>query len=345
MKTRFTAMAAELKRSGALYLPSSFWNQLNAVNESQLAKDGFENFKRTVNQNYFNWGPNSTDDNQLRNLSKLLAANPIGQSAGPVLEGDPRLINMFNQNMLDSPEKARIYVDFVGLLWRFASQEDPDRLTDRLSEPSLGNPIRIRLGGRLISQDLANSIRERNIVCMFAPASANARQVIAEIGAGYGRLGYAFIAASDCKYLVFDVPPALYISERYLSEVFPDKRVFRFRQFDRFASIEKELESADIGFFTGNQIELFPQEYFDVAISVSALHEMRSEQIANYLARMQFLTKGAIYLKNWRSWHNTADDVRINEDTFRLSDPWRAALERIDPVQDMFAEKIFVRRQ
>jgi hypothetical protein len=77
--------------------------------------------------------------------------------------------------------------------------------------------------------------------------------------------------------------------------------------------------------------------------SLSALHEMRADQIANYLSRMDSLTKKAIYLKNWRNWHNTEDDVRIDESTFRLPGRWRVALERVDPVQDMFAEKVFLR--
>ena len=342
-KQRIAAMADELRRGGPLYLPSKFWTNLNSVNEAQLAAEGFENFKRTVNQNYFNWGPNSFGDNQLRNLLRLWVVNPGAEPVLAAMSGDHKLINMFNQDMLDTPDKARIYVFFVGLLWWYAMQEDAGGLTSRLSEPDLGNPLEIRLGTRRISQDLANSIRERNTVCKFVRAASDRPQVVAEIGAGYGRLAYAFVAASNWKYMIFDVPPALYISERYLQAVLPGKKQFRFRRFERFSDIEAELRAADIGFFTANQIEHFPEGYFDISVSVSALHEMRADQIANYLSKMDALTAKTVYLKNWRTWHNTEDDVRIDESTFRLSSAWQVALERVDVVQDMFAEKVFVR--
>ena len=334
-------MADELQQANPIYLPSKFWTDLNAINKAQLADAGFENFKRTINQNYFNWAPSSFEDNQLRNLLGLWISNPSPTPVLATLEGDYRLINMFNKNMLDTSDKARIYAFFVGLLWWFASRDDVERLTFRLSEPIAGNPIRITLGSRIISQDLANSIREYSTIRNFAQVN---NQIVAEIGAGYGRLAYVFLMASKCKYLIFDVPPALYVSERYLSSVLPDRRLFHFRSFAKFSDIEAELATADFGFFTPNQLELFPPGYFDISLSVSALHEMRSEQIANFLSMISKLTTRLVYLKNWRNWHNTIDNVRIDEATFQLSDPWETVLTRVDLVQDLFAERVFARR-
>ena len=342
---RLREMASELERADEIYLPSKFWADLNRINTAQLEDAGFSNFKRTLNQNYFNWGPNSFDDNQLRNLLGQWCKAPDPAPVLATLEGDHRLLNMFNQNMLDTAEKARIYAFFVGLLWWFAASNDPDGLTARLSESLIGNPLRIKLGGRLISQDLANSIREYNTIRQFSGAEENNRRrmVVAEIGAGYGRVGYVFLKASNCRYFIFDVPPALYISERYLSAALPEKKSFRFRAFKTFGEIERELEAADVGFFTPNQIALFPPGYFDVSLSISALHEMRREQIANFMAKMGELSTKIIYVKNWRRWHNTSDDVLIDDTTFQLSDPWRVVLDRVDLVQDLFAEKVFVR--
>jgi putative sugar O-methyltransferase len=191
---------------------------------------------------------------------------------------------------------------------------------------------------------LANSIREYNTIRPFAGMDWTRRVVVAEIGAGYGRVGYVFLKAARCRYLIFDVPPALYVSERYLSAAIPEKKVFRFRSFGKFSEIEKELESADVGFFTPNQIALFPPRYFDVSLSISALHEMRREQIDNFMFKLGELTTKVVYLKNWARWHNTSDDVLIDETTFQLSTPWQLVLDRIDQVQNLFAEKVFVRR-
>lgn len=340
---RIEDMMAELNRAAPIYRPSKFWTDLNKINVDQLLGGGFDHFKRTLNQNYFNWGPASFEDNQLRNLLNHWHAAPGPTPVLAAIEGDHRMLNMFNQDMLDNPEKARIYTFFVGLLWWYAAQNDPEKLTTRLAEPEIGNPVHIRLGQNLISQDLANSIREYNAIREFGNTDSRKRMVVAEIGAGYGRVGYVFLKATQCRYLIFDVPPALYISERYLSTTLPDKKVFRFRSFTRFSEIEKELEAADVGFFTPNQMPLFPPRYFDISLSISALHEMRREQIDNFLGMMGTLTKKVIYLKNWTHWHNTSDDVVIDNATFRLPAPWRPTLERTDAVQNMFTEKVWVR--
>ena len=93
-----------------------------------------------MNHNYFNWGANRFGDNQLRNLLRYWAANPGPQQVLAALSGDHKLINMFNQAMLDTTYKAKIYAYFVGLPWWFAMQDNADGLTRRLSEPDLGNP-------------------------------------------------------------------------------------------------------------------------------------------------------------------------------------------------------------
>ncbi len=44
--------------------PSAYWTAFNRDNEDKLTLHGIENFKRTVNQNYFNWIQLSASDNQ-----------------------------------------------------------------------------------------------------------------------------------------------------------------------------------------------------------------------------------------------------------------------------------------
>jgi len=181
------------------------------------------------------------------------------------------------------------------------------------------------------------------VIRHFGNTEAPGQAVVAELGAGYGRLAYVFLAASSCRYLIFDVPPALYVSERYLAAALPEKRVFRFRSFARFGEIEAELKSADVAFFTPNQLALFPPGYFDVFVSISALHEMRRDQIEHFLRMMSTTTTRRIYLKNWSRWYNDTDGVSIDEQTFRLAPPWNMVLDRVDPVQDLFTERLYVK--
>jgi len=93
-----------------------------------------------------------------------------------------------------------------------------------LSEPQVGNPPNIRKGGRLISQDLANSVLEYQSIANVAKGT------VCELGGGYGR--NAFVTASLApvsKYIMVDISPAFGVSQEYLRAVFPDKRHFPFR--------------------------------------------------------------------------------------------------------------------
>ena len=44
------------------------------------------------------------------------------------------------------------------------------------------------------------------------------------------------------KYTIIDIPPALFISQWYLSNSFEDKKVFKFRDFDDWDSVKDDLK-------------------------------------------------------------------------------------------------------
>jgi putative sugar O-methyltransferase len=336
------AMFAEIERAPSIYRPSAFWEHFNRLNVGQLRQHGLENFKRTVNQNYFNWLPTEFSDNQLRNVLAAWAAQPDLLPLRVKIEDEPFLEGFFESNPLLDRDRRETYALFVALLCSFARRNDPQRLIDSLTEPDAGNPIRITLDGRPVSQDLANSVRERNTIVAASSSQAD-KPVIAELGAGYGRLGYVFQKTLACRYMVVDIPPALHIAQHYLSSVLPDRRVFRFRHIERFEDVEDEMEAADLCFLTPNQLELLPRGSVDIFVSISSLGEMRLDQIAHYLDLMSGLTRCAIYLKQWRVSTNTLDHLTVTRDAYRLPAGWTPVFDRDDAVQDQFFEALWVR--
>lgn len=338
---RIELMTTEIDRTDALYRPSDFWKMLNEANVKLIDEDGFENFKRTINLNYFNWMPNSFDNNQLRRLLTLWSQNPSSLPLRVTTPADRYTKSWEMKNWIETDDQRRTYAFYVGLLWWYTSSDDPSGLTRVLTEPSLGNPIPTTLDGRPISQDLANSIGEYNAI--HSTIELPATPVFIEVGAGYGRVAYVCLKARPCRYLIFDIPPALAVSERYLSMVLPDHRVFRFRRFERFEEIADELDGCSFGFFTPNQLALFPSGYADVAIAISALHEMRVAQISNYMELFSRVAKSGVYMKNWKTWHNPVDDIVVDGSLYDPGEGWRLALGREHPVQDLFKEKVFTR--
>ena len=77
---------------------------------------------------------------------------------------------------------------YTKLLWRYALMEDQLGCLKTCDEPILGSPLPIRYRGKVISQDLAISSLELNLMGRLIDFSRIGR--VAEIGAGYGRLAY-----------------------------------------------------------------------------------------------------------------------------------------------------------
>lgn len=336
-----TEMWEELLTGDPIYMPSQLWMDLGRHHTLQLQKYGMERFKRTVNQSYFNAvNAGNYDEPPLRPLLHHWLQNPrplkadIGEIdflSAPYLPDDIIRYEAFRNGY-------RLLVD---LLWNYLADHDPAGLADRLSEPDLGDPIPIRLDGKLISQDLAASILEHNVIKSHMPAGGGGKPVIAEIGAGYGRLGHVFLASEPCRYMVFDIPPTLFVSQWYLSTQHPDKRVFAFRRFEKFDEVRGEVEQSDICFFTANQLELLPADYIDCFIAIDNLQEMRPEQIARFVDLIADRTRQTVYIKNAKKWTNGVDRVTVGTDDYRLNGSWRTAAEQEDPVWTNYINLVY----
>jgi putative sugar O-methyltransferase len=337
-------MIREVESGPALYRPSSFWDSLGAVNRDMIHELGLSNFKRTVAQNYFNWLVISTRDVQFKSALKAFLKSPNLQ---PILNRMTPPILLRTTIKLEDHIGARelyVYKLFVGMLWEVATRQDWSGLSKDIEEPAIGSPIEIRRREKPISQDLANSIREYHAMLSAETMLAKQRKRVGELGAGYGRLGHVFLHEGRTSYHVFDIPPALHVSQWYLSRLFPNRKVFTFRHFDSFEEIREELADCEVAFFTPNQMEYFPAEYFDIFLSISTLPEMSPPQVRHYLQLMSRLSSKYIYLKQWSDWFNPADQVRYRKQDFDLDAAWRLCLDREDLIQPLFFERLWQKR-
>lgn len=336
-------MAAELMTGPEIYRPSAFWADLNERNRRQILDEGFESFKHTVNQNYFNWLIVGPRQSQSRQLLRRWLARPDPRPLLARLE-DGRDVQVRQDDVRPLRQRrARFWHGvFVALLWDFARRHGAAGRLDVLQEPFLGRPILVRHRGRLISQDLANSALELAAIEEALARRLAAGDRVVELGAGYGRLAWVILELTPgVRYVIVDIPPALAISQEYLGRLFPERRIFRFRHFDRYEKIAEELETADIAFLTPNQLDLMPSLAADVFVTISTLPEMRSDQVATFIDQIGRHTDGVFYMKQWRDWANPIDGVTIGQGDYVLPASWRRLFERSHPVQTDFFEAAF----
>jgi putative sugar O-methyltransferase len=334
---------AEVEAGPTIYRPSRFWETWADVNSAQIAEAGFENFKRTVNQNYFNWVIANPRDPQVRALVQHWLRRPtpapfFAQLVDPkgVEAGEDR------QEALLRTRGRFGYAVFVALLWDYARGKDHLGLLPGLSEPTLGNPILVRHRGRTISQDLANSALEFYSVTEAFRGGIPNGAVVVELGGGYGRLGW-FLASviPGLRYIAVDIPPALAIAQEYLTRLFPTETILPFR---RGAVDTDALDRSRLAFITPNQLELLPSIGADLFLNVSSLHEMRPDQIARYLELADRHTRGVFYSKQWIESVNPHDGVVVRQADYPVPANWHRVFERKHPIQVGFFEAAFETR-
>jgi hypothetical protein len=176
------AMMTELEHDPR-FLPSAFWRDINAKNIDMIASEGLRNFKRTVSQNYYNWLITRVRDPQFRKALLFWSWHPTLRPLTTRIEPDIRLRFTTTADTVTLTTFQRWkYALFTALVWEQMRGHDHLGLASVLSEPELGNPMKIRQAGRLITQDLANSIVEGNIIADTLGGTAKPR--VAEVGAG-----------------------------------------------------------------------------------------------------------------------------------------------------------------
>jgi putative sugar O-methyltransferase len=351
-RERISLMQEAVERGPEIYRPSAFWKEFNSNTMTLLSMFGHRNFKRSINQMYGNFLPKSIDDTQFTSLRKYRRPRNGDQTARFELRrptNDPDYWFTFYEPLrtfgADWKHREKLYVLLIARLYDYLDAIGLGAIVRQTEEPSLGNPIPLYRGGQLVSQDVATSIDEWAFVERWSGnIHSPPRRTIGELGAGYGRLAYIFLAATRCRYMIFDIPPALHISEWYLSKIFPDRRVFHFRPFSDYASIRDELDAADVAFFTPDQLELLPADTFDLFVSISSLHEMRRDQISHYIGQIDRLTNGHIFIKQYLEYENPTDKLIIKRSEYPFDKGWKHLREEISGSNPRFFQIMFATR-
>lgn len=326
-------MFEDLYHAPKIYKPSAFWQNLIKDHTEKLSrKKGYENFKQTISKRYFNGRMIDITTHQLPIVFKELFRGNL----------DP----LFMSRIEKAGISALIYRIYTAYLFDYVHRKDKLGLLVKLQEPQLGNPSTVSYKNSFVSQDLCNSVHE------FYSATESKKQIdftdIAEIGAGYGRLAFVFLKVfPKASYTIIDLPPALNIAQKYLSDVFPKEKIFYYRSFDNFIKVNREFELSRIRFLMPHQIELLPtrsfstkKKMFNLLISVSTFHEMTRAQIRNYFYHINRLTSGYFYFKQYII-SRVIDSGFISLNEYPIHKSWKKIYKRFHPVQVLFFEALY----
>ena len=333
MLKKINRMFKSLEAGPDIYLPSKFWRQLNEQNIAQLEKDGMDNIKRTLAQNYFTWVVGCRSP-LFRHMASLMTFSDWVA----ILRNLP----LFSREAGLGLRRFYELQIFTRMVWVVAKRYDKLKVLKTLQEPAYGNPFNIKFDDRLISQDLANSLLEMYSVFDFSPPPIDSRFTVCELGAGYGRNAYVFLSIfKNCKYIIVDIPPALYVSQEYISEIFKDKKIMRFSSFSNLEEVADELNSADIVFLLPHQADLLKEKSIDYFINISSFHEMTKPQVSKYFELIDRITRGYFYTNQWNSFKNIRDEITMAKDDYPYDKQWNRVYSRTPLTHPLFFETLF----
>lgn len=337
------AMVAEVSVAGGVLTPSAFWADFAQNNIAALRWTGIDSFKRSVNHNYFQFAISSPRQEEFRAVLRQWLTRPVGAPWRARL-GDDDVEWLHGERPGEAPEsrRARGYAVYVALLWELARRRAGGEVADLLREPELGRPMGVRHRGTVISQDLANALLELGAVGEVVPRQRLDRALVLEVGGGYGRVADLFLRLHpEARYVMVDIPPALALSQHYLTELHPERSAWRFRAGAGAAELQAAVASHEIVFLTPNQFAALAPIGADLAINVSSLHEMTPAQIAEYLRLFGVHAAGGwLYTKQWKHWHNPADDVTVDRASYPYPEGSEILLDRTAPAQPGFFEAV-----
>jgi putative sugar O-methyltransferase len=331
MDQRLGEMLREYSGNLSEDMTSTYWSILNRKNVAQLLESGYNNFKQTVSLNYFTWLV-GTDDPQVKFLQNNLPAQSV-------LTAKERAASSKRHSYF-TDKQSFLYNFITYMLWDFVKKNCGESLLERLEEPAEGNPPSILLDGKNISQDLANSVLEYHSI-VSSMQNIEKMHTIMELGAGYGRTAFVFLnILPNIRYIIVDIPPALYISEKYLTSQFPERNVFKFRPFNSFTEVRDDFNKAQIVFLMPHQLNLLPDKTADIFLAIDCIHEMRPEQINRYFRIFEQHAR-YLYFKCWKKTIIPYENVAFTEKDYPVPSYWKKFFWRDCLVQTAFFEALF----
>ncbi|WP_028063237.1 putative sugar O-methyltransferase [Solirubrobacter soli] len=295
--------------------PSQFWSQLQDEHKQDLESYGLEHVKRHQALRYFTfqWTLRTAwRDPQFLFLARHLGPRTLGACAREGVD----VSDAAWEGIPWSKQDRWLYAYIVRLLAEYARRNDPLGAM-RLDEPLIGDPPPVRHRGRVLSQDLSNSVLEVN--AMARAFGSDAPSSILEIGAGYGRVAYVLLSLfPDATYTIVDIEPAQTIQRWYLSHFFAPER---------------------LRFLSPDQIDEIVPGSIDLGVAISSLHEMTKEQVADYLQLFDRAAAGGnVYLKQFENWTNPVDGIVQRFDDYPVPTRWQLSFRDVAPVQTTFIE-------
>ena len=281
---------------------SNYWNYLNIQNMKQIFENdnNINNFSTSIALNYYTF-IDVTENQVYKTITNV--ENEIFSSKIYFFKKQKNL--NYTQSMKYNFLTFLLFLNLIKI-----NYYEKLKLLGDEGYVSFGDPY-IEIEGIKVTSDKINSLFDYDKINRFC--NLNHQKIILEIGAGSGRTSQSIMTFnSNCKYVICDIPPALYISYERLKKVFKNKKIGLLYDYQNNnqkvklmggGSSEQDLNTQinhyDISFIMPHQLSLLNNRFFDLTIAIDCLHEMDKKTINKYINNINKISK-LFYFSVWK---------------------------------------------
>lgn len=296
---------------------SNFWHILNIKNYNQLLVKGLECYGSTIATNYFTFV-----DFEEEYMGDILKDLSIFNFQADIFKKQ----NNFNY-------KQSFIYNYLCLLLYFTLKKNIlyfkklEKLNDK-TYLGFDDPY-IAIEGINITIDKIASLLDLEKINKFIQLQSVNN--ILEIGAGSGRLSECIITNyPDVKYVICDIPPAIYIAYKRMKLGFPTKKISLLIQNNEKESLNNEIKNSDISFIFPHQLSLINKKLFNLVVAVDCLHEMNKKTLNLYFKLVGHLTNN-FYFSIWNQTKNhysktifkKTERLNFEKGDYPIPDSWK----------------------
>lgn len=306
---------------------SSYWNHLAQSHIKLINENGIENFKQTIEKSHY-----SGDGKAGEKILKPIWHDKI------VIKYDEK--DFFRKHDFCTQRESERHNKAIFLLINYLVVNGYEEYLKKINENKFGNPILFKYLDKEYSFPLLNSILEIDV--LKKNINLNEYNSILEIGAGSGRICSALMQIKkNLYYTIVDIPPTLFVSQSNLSNIFKDKKIFKYRKFNNFKDVEKEFISSEIRFLLPEQLNLLPNKYFDISIAVDCLHELNKIQVNEYFHEFDRLSKFFYFKCQNNQWATFEIKEKYKMNNYPTKDNWNKIIHEKCYVPDGYFQALY----
>jgi len=199
---------------------------------------------------------------------------------------------------------------------------------EAIQVPWAGNPFGYFIDGTLA----VPATFRHHYMAEKALALMRGKGILAEIGGGWGEVGYFALQYPEVHYVDIDLPEVLLVASYWLCSTLPDRKILLYGEDDTKTALAN-MKSYDAILFPNFCLPLLPSDSVDVFLNTRSLSEMRAETVREYLEQISRICSSYFLHENSDRPHQALGHTEVPASSFSVEgfrllnkslSPWKA---------------------